>query len=569
MTDNNNIEPFSSPLAPLEAPSTPPDGSSSNAVGTSRGLSDVSGPDAAAVATTAQESNITERVISQFPSPPRKPAANTSPPKHARKTSLSIAIRPHTSSFVPQHKRAASSISQQTPNLAIVTTPSGDANFLTALAAQERRVLELREQLVKAEEQLMSLKKQWVSHEATRLRSDTRPTSAAPVSAILTPPLSSASDNVGSAEWIQEERKRRMSFGRPTSASGNSGGRRVFASSKTARPLSLVSPKSLDPKRMSDPTPEKAEELASIGSPQHPIPQRPTRSTTITDGIETIPEEASVRSLRESEAASLQRKSVALAADIREGLWTFFEDLRQATVGDEARPTQPLLVREPAKDKDAARPVSSHRPCKAHSPAKSGAGSKPPRRTPAGYDGHRETLIEVGGVMWKDDGKGLIAVEKAAAETLSRAPPEKKRKSRKPRVESETRQTKGQTLLFDEEDPWDNWDEHAAPSKASHQKHPSSSRSNSSASAHQDSPSTVHTTRSSSRSSNDEPPSRRDRAHKTQESASGFQWSNVTKRASQLRTSAMHLMDDWERSISEAGRGSESPVERPYGIDRP
>ena len=54
------------------------------------------------------------------------------------------------------------------------SVPSGqtDTNFLTAIAAQERRVLELKEDLVRAEADLRKLKVQWAQHEAQKKRND-------------------------------------------------------------------------------------------------------------------------------------------------------------------------------------------------------------------------------------------------------------------------------------------------------------------------------------------------------------------------------------------------------------
>ena len=50
-----------------------------------------------------------------------------------------------------------------------------DSNtFLTALASQERRVLELKEELQKAETDLEKLKRQWTTHEAARKRNELR-----------------------------------------------------------------------------------------------------------------------------------------------------------------------------------------------------------------------------------------------------------------------------------------------------------------------------------------------------------------------------------------------------------
>ena len=56
-------------------------------------------------------------------------------------------------------------------DLASPTGPT-DSSFLTALAAQERRVLELREELLRAEQALKKLKSDWSAHEAQKKRHD-------------------------------------------------------------------------------------------------------------------------------------------------------------------------------------------------------------------------------------------------------------------------------------------------------------------------------------------------------------------------------------------------------------
>ncbi|UKZ72771.1 hypothetical protein TrVFT333_000406 [Trichoderma virens FT-333] len=68
----------------------------------------------------------------------------------------------------------ASSVPQtplETPT-SIATSPSNANEFIIAIAAQERRVLELKEELATAEIELARLKKQWASEEVYRKRSN-------------------------------------------------------------------------------------------------------------------------------------------------------------------------------------------------------------------------------------------------------------------------------------------------------------------------------------------------------------------------------------------------------------
>jgi hypothetical protein len=65
----------------------------------------------------------------------------------------------------------ASSVPQtplETP-ASVATSPSNANEFIIAIAAQERRVLELKEELAQAEVELAKLKKQWASEEVYRV----------------------------------------------------------------------------------------------------------------------------------------------------------------------------------------------------------------------------------------------------------------------------------------------------------------------------------------------------------------------------------------------------------------
>ena len=57
---------------------------------------------------------------------------------------------------------------------ATAASTTNSSGFLTSLAAQERRLLELREELQRAELELSHLKTQWAQYEAGRMRSELR-----------------------------------------------------------------------------------------------------------------------------------------------------------------------------------------------------------------------------------------------------------------------------------------------------------------------------------------------------------------------------------------------------------
>ncbi|PHH61890.1 hypothetical protein CDD81_7754 [Ophiocordyceps australis] len=91
-------------------------------------------------------------------------------PRTINRLSLTLPIAPPTSEPSrppPKSVSASSSSVSQTPNQTSTPASASDvSDFIIAIAAQERRVLELREELGRAESHLASLKKQWTAKEA-------------------------------------------------------------------------------------------------------------------------------------------------------------------------------------------------------------------------------------------------------------------------------------------------------------------------------------------------------------------------------------------------------------------
>ena len=124
----------------------------------------------------------------------------------------------HRSSLEPRHHAGLS------PGALNPANPS--ASFLTRIAAQERRVLEMKEDLTKAEEELEGLKRQWAAHEQTAgLENGRRKREQLAASA------------AGSCRPPQKHLQRNLD------ALAIRSGQRVFSSSKHARALSLLSGK--------------------------------------------------------------------------------------------------------------------------------------------------------------------------------------------------------------------------------------------------------------------------------------------------------------------------------------
>ena len=113
--------------------------------------------------------------------------------RHAKRLTLNVPINPPTTpstpdqsySFPSQPSRRTSSVTSSTQPLHHQQRQqqqhqdrgpgkggSGDYNWLTAIASQERTVLELREELQRAERELVSLKRQWALSERARKKTE-------------------------------------------------------------------------------------------------------------------------------------------------------------------------------------------------------------------------------------------------------------------------------------------------------------------------------------------------------------------------------------------------------------
>jgi hypothetical protein len=196
--------------------------------------------------------------------------------------------------------------------------PTADpGNFLTALAAQERRVLELREELDKAESDLSKLKRQWAIHEATKKRNEIRHTE--PLRPLKSPNEDFKFPPQAEAKSAREKEKRRSIHVKTKSTQ-----RKVFEGGRHTRALSLLSPTSLV-NRGSVAAPV---DIANVERDIERVPH------TAIPKVSTMPVQARMQQRGTKEDIVSTGKQ--LVGDLREGLWTFIEDLRQATVGDEA-----------------------------------------------------------------------------------------------------------------------------------------------------------------------------------------------------------------------------------------
>jgi len=213
-----------------------------------------------------------------------------------------------TSSNTPSFPATPAEVSDASPN-----DPNG---FLVALAGQERRVLELKEELEKAEADLAKLKRQWALHEAHKKKAEIR--NVEQLQPLNTVEAAGGSEDPATTPRQSAEMDRRRALLNNINIPKES--RRKFSGAHT-RALSLLSPERSNFTQSFPPVQESGAE--GSGMP---------RSTTMPD---PSIRKSSSRS-RNSYHGGVTHGAKQIAEDVKAGLWTFLEDLRQATVGDEA-----------------------------------------------------------------------------------------------------------------------------------------------------------------------------------------------------------------------------------------
>ena len=229
--------------------------------------------------------------------------------------------------------------------------------YLTALAAQERLVLELKEELEKAESELTKLKRQWAIQESTRQRHE-----------LLQNEMMRAGTDVEAGEVrgitspTSEERqsRRRAAMAKLTQMSTRS-----VTSQRHHRALSLLSPDRLKPPpnlidlRDHDADVVDAAAKASAAPVLVPSPTPLRRADTIPTRRPVSMIETS--SLKRQSQDVLLRTGKQMAEGFKEGLWAFVEDLKQATVGDDTRPHSPASVVRRQGSRASLRSTNSRR----------------------------------------------------------------------------------------------------------------------------------------------------------------------------------------------------------------
>jgi hypothetical protein len=406
---------------------------------------------------------------------------------------------------------------------------SPEPNILAVVAAQERFVLELKEELTKAEEDLRMLKKHYATQEAVKQRNDLRKvTQLRPVDTTLANFTAAPDDEDGSTLWMQKEMERRKSLlsGIKTSQ------RKVFSGSRHLRTLSLLSPdKAYSP---SFPQPHDVREEESASGPTRPAP--PSRSSTNIDIAGQVATTASgdkydLGGLNNIQRDALLRTGKQMATDFKDGLLTFIEDIRQATVGE---------------DENGAGPSGRGPP---HKGARKPSGTRPPlQRAASSKKSAAEKTGDIGDDFWRQHGLS----EPKTSPTHKKTHPSKH--SRTPQKETPKK--------ADEDEDWDNWD---TPNEK-HTQGPSTEDADQSSDESEE-PSSPVSRQASSRTSTRYHSQRHDSkaSSLTASSSAGLPddaalrdpkrnsipWPDLVKLSpTNLKRTASHLMKEWEKNLT-------------------
>ncbi|KAL2357986.1 hypothetical protein BJ546DRAFT_834607 [Cryomyces antarcticus] len=428
----------------------------------------------------------------------------TESPQKKNRSSMSFPVQATRNASPQRQAPAPSHIDNLKVALGNTASPPGptDTCFLIALAAQERRVLELKEELHRAELDLQKLKKRWASHEATTKRNGVlrvqqlRPLETATLNVEYT-----VDDSDGSSAWIQKEMERRKAL----LSGAKSSHRKVFSGSRNTRALSLLSP---DKATSNSPCPQRIQDRTKRPSP---ISWTSTTSDLTAELADALYDSNDDRSLPRED---LLRTGRQMATVFKDGLWTFIEDLRQATVGDEgvhgtqSRPPQSALN------------VANRRK----------VAGRPSSRSSANATGGRPTMTKTSSSsFWKENGLGTP--KPAAAPKITKATklsPSPRKSSHRPTNSIGS---------------WDAWDDSAQDTDSAQ----SSSRT--SISEGRTSVATDSSSRRTSTSSNDDTPRQRDSTNADKRES--IPWPALAKLSpSVLKRTASHLMSEWERSSS-------------------
>ncbi|CAG8405476.1 unnamed protein product [Penicillium salamii] len=450
--------------------------------------------------------------------------------------------------------------------------PDDGYDFLRAIASQERKVMELREELNRAEAELVTIKKQWALSEKSRKRAEIN--HAEPMMALRSPDASTSETfsahhreqsmtSVGSSTVSQErasrELGRRTSIRAPPAPGTKIGtnGRRVFQGGHT-RTLSLLSPVTASSAFVGEPGPSETDRVGRTPrSATLPSVERDHAAIARLDESQ-VPEHLLAqwhKTLPPPSREALMRTGKQMASDLREGLWTFLEDIRQATVGEEGingtqtRTMSPSNSLAPpngqngrkrdslAKSRSRERLLADGKLSRSSS-SSSSRGRGPAAETKTGKD---TKPAEISTSFWSEFGIDT------PAQKSPNAPRTPNQSASRSEATAEQRDRHSSNQAEPQNDDLDDWGSWETPLSAQKMHTPSSSRSTVE-SKHDHSPTTQSSSPRTSASFGDWNP---DSTSLDPSVSEGIPWPAITKLApSKLQRTASNLMAEWERSLS-------------------
>ncbi|KFZ14057.1 hypothetical protein V502_06263 [Pseudogymnoascus sp. VKM F-4520 (FW-2644)] len=283
------------------------------------------------------------------PEPRSRPLSLAS--KKNNRLSISFPVQP-SETMSPGRQTPTQNSAPITTNQSALPSPQDSAGFMVALAGQERKVFELREELHRAEVELKKLKTQWAIHEADKKRAEIRlvrrlePMQLEETIQGQATPLGNDDIARRSAEL---DRRKAILAANVTKVS-----RRKIITGGHTRALSLLSPdRSPNGQYPSFDTVESKRDSFDVGLGLPGIPRKMTMPDT-SQGLSRVTSDRARHSYQGSTTIGVKQ----IAEDLKAGLWTFMEDLRQATVGEEALERSPISG-EPSRFTDDPRAVAS------------------------------------------------------------------------------------------------------------------------------------------------------------------------------------------------------------------
>ncbi|KAF2646656.1 hypothetical protein P280DRAFT_15898 [Massarina eburnea CBS 473.64] len=406
------------------------------------------------------------------------------------------------------------------PSPDAVSTP--ETNLLAIVAAQERYVLELKEELTKAEQDLKMLKKHYATQEAMKQRNDLRKvTQLQPLNTNLANGDADQDDEDGSALWMQKEMERRKVL----LSTARSSQRKVFSGSRHLRTLSLLSPDTSYTPSFPQPLdirtePSSATSLTTttttkFNSHMRPPPvTRDSATPIIADQIaDTVNgERYDVGGLSNVQRDVFLRTGKQMATDFKDGLWTFIEDIRQATVGEEpvTGPEHAGSSAKPSRKCSDARPTLQRAKSSKNSASKIGG---------------------IGDEFWKEHGLSEPKASPAHKKTHALKHPDR------------TPQKHSTQKTGEEFEDWDSWD-------TPHEQHSRAAKEEDANSSDESAPPSPVSRQASSRTSTSSM-GLPDDALPRDPKRNSIPWPDLVKYSpTNLKRTASHLMKEWEKNLT-------------------